>query len=258
MLQRADSRAGLGERVAPAVLDFQPEAASAWVHGAYALILDRTPDSDGLASFSDSLRRGLTPVSLLRTLRTSPEGREKRAQLPTDTHEALVWGGYLLALGRAPSRIEAAEALSALRNGLDDESFVAALCASQESRAALRFPPRGADRNEITARAIVSAAALPLDDATHQRLVRRLSEGGAVIDLVHDETARAARSWRGRLRARLLLHVIAANAHAIASAEVAAAEAAVTRELTWRVEMRRRAETAPIRPPRHQEIIWNG
>jgi hypothetical protein len=240
--QMSDSHAGLAERVAPAILSSPPTVEEAWVFGAYALVLNRAPDVEGLDGFVGAMRAGLTPLVLLSGLRTSREGREKRAHTPSDATEAFAWGCYLLALGRSPSQAERAELMGALAGGQAAETILAELCERAETQDALRFPPHAPDPVAALASAIERVAGLPHDQARHQRIVAELEGGSLVAEVVHRETHREARNWRGRLRARALGPLLTANAHAVAAAELASAEARATRDLMWRVEMRRRHE----------------
>ncbi|CAN5130627.1 hypothetical protein BH11ACT1_BH11ACT1_23050 [soil metagenome] len=238
----ADTRTGLAERIASPILPSAPTSDEAWVVGAYALVLDRAPEPDGLAAFVGSVRAGLTPLELVRALRTSSEGRERRARTPSDTTEVFAWGCYLLALGRGPSQAEKAELRSALVGGQTPENVLAALCSTAEAQAALRFPPAGPNPVEALASAVERIANLPDDRDVHERVAGELAQGARVVDVVLRETRRSARSWRGRLRARLVAPVLAASAHAAAAADVAAAEARLSRDLQWRVEVRHRNE----------------
>ncbi|MGV8978037.1 MAG: hypothetical protein ACOH17_08325 [Cellulomonas sp.] len=232
-----------------------PTADEAWVVGAYALVLGRAPETEGLVGFVANMGAGLTPSHLVRALRTSNEGREKRARTPSDTTEVFAWGCYLLVLGRAPSQVEKAELTSALAGGQTPESVLAALCATAEAQASLRFPPAEPDPAAALVSAVERVASLPSDQETRDRVAGELAHGARVVDVVLRETRRLARSWRGRLRARILAPLLAANAHAVAAADVAAAEARATRDLQWRVEVLHRNARRAANNRREDSVI---
>ena len=229
--------AGIGFSAIPKRLDVPPNTSTAWIYGAYALVLSRAPDDDGLAGFRRGLDSGMQPVVLLHELRSSREGRDKRAKAPADPRDAFVTGCYLLALARSPSRTELLEARSALDHGHALEDYLETLTATDEARRALRFPPAPPDRNAAVAVAIQRVVGSAEDAAMNARLQSGLAAGKSVTDLLHRELRMHARSLRSRLRIRLGLHLLATQVEVISASLLAQQEVALTRDLIWRIQV---------------------
>ncbi len=229
--------AGIGSSAIPSRLDAPPDPSAAWIYGAYAVVLSRAPDDEGLAAFRRSLDSGMQPVILLHELRRSREGRDKRAKAPADPHDAFVTGCYLLALARSPSPTELLEARSALDHGQGLEDYLATLTATDEARRAMRFPPAPPDRKAAVAVAIQRVAGSAEDAGMNARLYSGLVAGESVTDLLYRELRRRAGSLRSRFRVRLGLHLLAAQVESIAASLLTQQEIAITRDLIWRIKV---------------------
>lgn len=232
-----EQHAEIGSSAIPDRLDVPPDTTSAWIYGAYAVVLSRAPDDEGLAGFRRELEFGMQPVVLLQELRRSREGLDKRAKAPADPRDALVTGCYLLALGRAPSSTELVEARSALDHGHSPEDHLATLTSTDEARRALRFPPSPPDRNAAVAVAIQRVMSSAEDAAMNARLYSGLVAGESVTDLLYRELRLRARNLRSRIRVRLGLHLLAAQVESIAASLLAQQESALTRDLIWRIQL---------------------
>jgi hypothetical protein len=232
-----EQHAGIGSSAIPKRGEVPPDLSAAWIYGAYAVILSRAPDDEGLAGFRRELESGMQPVVLLEELRRSREGRDKRAKAPTDPRDVFVTGCYLLALGRSPSPAELMEARSALDHGDDLEDYLATLTTTDEARRALRFPPSSPDRNLAVAVAIQRASGRTEVADVTARLYAGLNAGQPVTGLVHGEARLHARGRLGMLRVRLTLHSLTAQIESIAASMLAQRESALTRDLIWRIQL---------------------
>jgi hypothetical protein len=245
--------AGIGFSAIPPPMGLAPDTSAAWIYGAYALVLSRAPDDEGLAGFRRSLDSGMQPIVLLRELRSSREGRDKRAKAPADTRDAFVTGCYLLALARSPSPTEVLEARSALDHGHDLKDYLASLAATDEARRALRFPPASPDRNAALAVAIQRIAGGAEDAVMNARLYSGLVAGQSVSDLLYRELRLRAHSLRSRIRVRLGLNLLAAQVESIAASMLAQQEIALTRDLIWRIQVEEWRNTSSEGEPPHNQ-----
>jgi hypothetical protein len=232
-----EQHAGIDSSAIPKRGEVPPDLSAAWIYGAYAVLLSRAPDDEGLAGFRRELESGMQPVVLLQELRRSREGGEKRAKAPTDPRDVFVTGCYLLALGRSPSPTELIEARSALDHGEDLEDYLATLTATDEARGALRCPPSPPDRNLAVAVAIQRATGRTEAADVTARLYAGLHAGQPVTGLVHGELRLHARSRLGMLRDRLTLRSLTAQVESIAASMLAQWESALTRDLIWRIQL---------------------
>jgi hypothetical protein len=157
---------------------------TAWVYGAYASVLGRLPDADGLRAHEDPLRRGGSPADMLMSLAASTEAREAITDPPADFDEAFVTGAYLVALGRRPDPRGAEAQLEALRNGVSHEEVLASLLRSPEARNQLRFPPASASPGEHLARSVQEIVVGSVDPDVQRVLVRGVREGRSVTWMV--------------------------------------------------------------------------
>lgn len=227
----------IGSSAIPDRLAVTPDTADAWIYGAYAVVVSRTPDDEGLAGFRHSLASGLPPTFVLRELRNTQEGRDRRAKLPAQPRDVFVIGCHLLTLGRSPSSAELLEARAALDHGQPLDIYLSALTATHEARRALRFPPLSPDRNAAVAVAIQRATGHAENGATTERLSACLVAGQSVVDVLHGELRRHARRLPARIRVRLTLQSLTAQVEAIAAGLLAQQESALTRDLIWRIQV---------------------
>lgn len=233
--------AAIGSSAIPDRLEVPPDTSAAWIYGAYAVVLSRAPDDEGLATFRRGLESSMQPDDLLHELRNSAEGRDKRARLPADPLHAFVTGCYLLTLGRSASDTELLEAQAALEHGrkhghgLGD--YLATLIGTDEARQALRFPPAPPDRDAALTVAIQQVAGHAEDAATTARLHARLVAGESVTNLLKGEMHLRRRNLLARIRVRLTQHSLAAQVESIAASLLAQRESALTRELIWRIQL---------------------
>jgi hypothetical protein len=232
-----EQHAGIDSSAIPKRGEVPPDLSAAWIHGAYAILLSRAPDDEGLAGFRRELESGMQPVVLLQELRRSREGSARRAKAPTDPRDVFVTGCYLLVLGRSPSPTELIEARSALDHGDDLEDYLATLTATDEARRALRFPPSSPDRNLAVAVAIQRATGRTEAADVTARLYAGLHAGQPVTSLVHGELRLQARGRLGMLRDRLTLRSLTAQIESIAASMLAQRESALTRDLIWRIQL---------------------
>ena len=232
-----ERRTAIGSSAIPDRLAVAPDVPAAWAYGAFAVLLSRVPDAAGLAGFRRGLEAGQPPTALLRELRSSREGRHTRATLPADPRDVFVIGSHLLAVGRPPSPAELADARSALDHGQSQDDYLAALCATDAARRALRFPPPSPDRNAALAVAIQRATGHAEADSVTARLRADLIAGASVTALLRRELDRHARRPLARIRVRLALQSLAAHAEAIAASLLAQQESVLTRDLLWRIKL---------------------
>lgn len=181
-------------------LDREPDTATAWVYGAYAAVLGRLADSDGLRTYEGRLRNGTTPQRLLTELASSPEGRETATETPDDLDDVFTTGAYLVALGRRPDPAGAEAQRTALRAGVDHRDVLECLLRSPEAQQQLRFPPGFPAADEQLARAVQHIVAGGVDPQVHQALVQAIRDGRSVTWLVRT-ALRLRTGRRGMLRA---------------------------------------------------------
>jgi len=237
-----------------------PDSADAWIYGAYAVVMSRTPDDQGLAGFRQSLEFGKKPTFVLQELRRTPEGRDRRAKLPADPRNVFVIGCHLLALGRSPSPAEMLEGRTALDHGQSETAYLAALSGSLEARRALRFPPPSPDRNLAVAVAIQRATCQTENVATTAHLAAGLAAGRSVTDVLNSEMRRHAHRLPTRLRVRLTLRSTVAQVESIAAGLLAQQESALNRDLVWRIQLAQwRRGSSPDDTPLGQPLSrWFG
>lgn len=232
-----NQHAWIGSSAIPDRLASPPDTSAAWICGAYAVVLSRTPDDEGLAGFRQSFEAGLPPEFLLRELRNTREGRDRRAKVPADTRDIFVIGCYLLALGRGPTPTELLEARAALDHGQSLDDYLAMLTATGAARRALRSPPASPDRNAAIAVAIQRATGHAVDRAVTSRLLAGLVAGESVTQVLHSEMHRHSRHLRARIWTRLTLQSMVAQVESIAAGLLAQQESALTRDLIWRIKL---------------------
>jgi hypothetical protein len=232
-----DMRVAVGSSAIPDRSAVAPDASAAWIYGAYAVLLSRVPDKEGLAGLRRGLEAGLPPTALLHELRGSQEGRRGRARLPADPRDVFVIGCHLLVFGRSPSPSELAEARSALDHDQSQDDYLATLAETDTARRALRSPPASPDRNAALAVAIQRATGHAEVDPVTARLRADLVAGKPLTLLLHGELDRHASSLLARIRVRLVLQSMVAHAEGIAASLLAQQESALTRDLIWRIKL---------------------
>jgi hypothetical protein len=232
-----EMRVAIGSSSIPDRLAVAPDASAAWIYGAYAVLLSRVPDPEGLAGLRRGLEAGMPPTALLHELRSSREGRRGRARLPADPRDVFVIGCHLLVFGRSPSPSELLEARSALDHGQPQDDYLATLAETDTARRALRFPPASPDRNAALAVAIQRATGHAEVESVTVRLRADLIAGASLTALLRGELDRHASRLLARIRVRLALQSLAAHAEAIAASLLAQQESALTRDLIWRLKL---------------------
>jgi len=231
------TRSGIGTSAIPDRVVDPPDTVAAWIYGAYAILLSRVPDVEGMAGLRRGFEAGLPPAFMLQELRTSREGRHVRAKLPSDIRDVFVIGCHLVILGRAPSPTELLEARAALDHGVSPDDCLSALATTDVARRSLRFPPPSPDRNTALAVAIQRATGHEELEAVTARLRADLVAGHTVTALLRGELERHARRLLARIRVRLALQSLAAHVEAIAASLLAQQESLVTRDLIWRIKL---------------------
>ena len=171
-------------RLTLGALDREPDVVTAWVYGAYAAVLGRLPDADGLQAHERLLRRGGSPADMVAGLAASGEARDAITDPPADLDEVFVVGAYLVALGRRPDPHGAQAQLQALKDGVDHTEVLASLLRSSEAKKQLRFPPATASPDEHLARAVQEIVAGDVDPDVHRLLVRGARRGRSVSWMV--------------------------------------------------------------------------
>jgi hypothetical protein len=220
----------------PEHLESAPDPADAWIYGAYAVVLSRTPDREGLAGFRHALAVGVPPATVLQQLRRSPEGRAARAELPADHRDVFVVGCHLTVLGRTPTGVELRQARAALDAGESTDAYLTRLMDGEEARDLLRFPPRVPDRFEALAVAVQRCAGAQEDAATTSRLRAELAAGAPTATVASRWMSGRVRNPLGRIRLRLVLPLLLAQVEAVAAADLARSQARTTQDLLWRLE----------------------
>jgi hypothetical protein len=143
-----------------------------FVRQVYLILLNRPPEAEGLAMYTQHLQRGLPRVALLRGVMESPEYSGQRVARDWQTFRdglspGWVWdrlvclwplparefiaGAYRLLLGREPAALEQQKALERLADGLARADLVRCLSETAEFRSQpldtswlARLPPAGA------------------------------------------------------------------------------------------------------------------
>jgi hypothetical protein len=176
------------------LLDHQPDVATAWVYGAYATVLGRLPDPEGLRTYEAHLRNGGSPTDLVARLAASSEASNAAPETAVEFDEVFVTGAYLVALGRRPDVSGAALQREAIGAGARHEDLLAGLLRSPEAERQMRFPPSAPSMPEHLARAVQLLVAGDVDDTVQHVLVQAVRDGRSNVWLVRT----ALRLRRGR------------------------------------------------------------
>ena len=183
-------------RLAVGELDRQPDTATAWVYGAYATVLGRLPDGDGLRTYEELIRRGTNPAAVVAGMAASREANDNYFDAPADLEEVFVTGAYLVALGRRPDPAGAEAQREALQGRADHTEVLHSLLTSPEAQGQLRFPPAPPSPGELLARAVQEVVIGDVDPDVQRLLVRAVRDGRSVTWMV-----RTALRLRGGRRA---------------------------------------------------------
>lgn len=222
-------------RVGP--LDREPDVVTAWVYGAYATVLGRLPDADGLRTHEAWLRSGGDPAQLVARMVSSDEARDTAPESEADLDDVFVTGAYLVALGRRPDPGGAETQRSRLREGGRHADVLASMLQSAEAQAQLRFPPAVLPVVDQLARAIQLVAVGDVDPAVHQVLVEAVEDRRPLGWLVRT-AVRLRRGRRALLREIPRAWWLGQMAQQQVHHESLARTLEATTEWNWRVQRR--------------------